>query len=245
MLITIITAVKNDKKNILKTINSVKNQNFRDYEHIIIDGNSVDGTSSVIKKNLNKKTFFIKKKDKNLYEALNFGIKIAKGNYICVLHSGDIFKSKNFLSYISKKLHNFDLICGDIVFKKKNKIIRLWNFKINNFNKYNFFKIAHTSLFIKRELKNQNKYNTKYKICSDTDFLIRLALKKKIRFKYINTTFTIMSVGGLSTSFKNLKIKIFEDLNIYLKYFGFLFIFMYIYKLIYKSWKYLLWKLFY
>ena len=54
-----------------------------------------------------------------------------------------------------------------------------------------------------------------------------------------------MSVGGLSTSFKNLKIKIFEDLNIYLKYFYFLFIFMYIYKLIYKSWKYLLWKLFY
>ena len=50
LLITIITAVKNDKKNILKTINSVKNQNFRDYEHIIIDGNSVDGTSSVIKK---------------------------------------------------------------------------------------------------------------------------------------------------------------------------------------------------
>ena len=54
------------------------------------------------------------------------------------LHSGDIFKNKNFLSYISKKLHNFDLICGNIVFKKKNKIIRLWNFKINNFNKYNF-----------------------------------------------------------------------------------------------------------
>ena len=245
MLISIITVVKNDKKNILKTINSVKNQNFKNFEHIIIDGNSTDGTTSVIKNNIYKKMVFFNKKDRNLYEALNNGIKIAKGDYVCVLHSSDLFVSYNFLNFISKQLLNYDLICGNIIFRKKNKIIRTWDYKITSFNKYNFFKVAHTSLFIKKKIIKKYKYNIKYNICSDSDLLIRLSLNKKIKLKYINTNFIIMSLGGLSTSLRNFKSKIFEDFNIYKKHFGFLFIFMYIYKIFYKSLKYFLWKLSY
>ena len=244
MLITIITAVKNDKKNILKTIDSVKKQNFKDYEHLIIDGNSKDGTTNIIKKNKNKKIKYINKKDKNLYEALNNATKIAKGKYICVLHSGDIFINKDFLKRISKKLPFYDMICGNIIYNKKNKIIRVWNHKIDNLNKFNCFKIAHTSIFIKKIFLKKYRYNTKYNISSDTDFLIRLSSNKELKFKHHDFYFVIMSIGGLSTSIKNLIKKIYEDLSIYKKNFGFFFLPMYIYKIGFKIYNFLYWKYF-
>ena len=70
---SIITVVKNDKNNILATLNSVKNQNYSNYEHLVLDGNSNDGTSSIIKNNLNKKIKYFRQKDKSLYHALNKG----------------------------------------------------------------------------------------------------------------------------------------------------------------------------
>ncbi len=242
MLITIITAVKNDEKNILRTINSVKKQNFKDYEHLIIDGNSKDNTTNIIKKNKNKKIKYINKKDKNLYEALNNATKIAKGKYICLLHSGDIFINKDFLNKISKKLSLYDMICGNIIYKKKNKIIRIWNHKIDRLDKFNCFKIAHTSIFIKKNFLKKYRYNTKYNISSDTDFLIRLSSNKELKFKHYDFYFIIMSTGGLSTSTKNLTKKIYEDLSIYKKNFGFFFIPIYIYKIGFKIYKFLYWK---
>ena len=84
--ISIITVVKNDVHNIGKTIKSVLSQNYKDYEYIIIDGNSVDGTSGIIEK-YQKKLIYIKGKDKSIYDALNKGIKFARGNYIGIIHS--------------------------------------------------------------------------------------------------------------------------------------------------------------
>ena len=89
MKFSVITVVKNDRYKILKTINSVKSQIFKDYEYIVVDGKSTDGTSQIIKKNLRKNKYnkHILKKDKNLYQALNYGIKKSKGEYIVILHS--------------------------------------------------------------------------------------------------------------------------------------------------------------
>ena len=93
MKFSIITVVKNNKFQILRTINSVKKQEYKNFEFIIVDGKSKDGTTEIIKKkNKNfRKLNHIVRKDKNLYDGLNFGIKIAKGKYIAILHSGDIF----------------------------------------------------------------------------------------------------------------------------------------------------------
>lgn len=124
MKFSIITVVKNDRDNILKTINSIKNQNFKNFEHIIVDGYSTDGTSEVIKKNIivNKQYKHLIKKDKNLYDALNYGIKISKGEYIGILHSGDIFFNNNILNLIEKEIKDVDAISGNIIYKKKIKL---------------------------------------------------------------------------------------------------------------------------
>ena len=167
MKFSIITVVKNDKKKITKTINSVLKQNFDNFEYIIIDGKSDDGTSEVIKKKLESTKNFkhIIKKDKNLYEALNYGIKISKGKFIVILHSGDIFWSDKILEFINQNITDNDAISGNVIYKNKNHILRYWNYKIKNLNKYNCFKIAHTTLIINKKIINKIKgYNIKYSI---------------------------------------------------------------------------------
>ena len=95
MKFSIITVVKNEISKIGLTIKSLKNQSFKDYEHIIFDGESTDGTSEFLKKISNKKTLHFREKDKSVYDALNKSFKKAKGEYFIVLHSGDFFYSKD------------------------------------------------------------------------------------------------------------------------------------------------------
>ena len=120
---SIITPVKNNKKNIKKTILSLKSQSFKKYEHLIIDGESNDGTIEIIKKNLHSNIKFISQKDKNLYEAINYGIKIAKGNYILVLGAGDFLTNKNILLKINQNIikDKRKIVVGNILYIYKKK----------------------------------------------------------------------------------------------------------------------------
>lgn len=241
MKFSIITVVKNDKKNILNTINSVKKQEFKDYEHIIFDGNSTDETKKIIKNQINRKIRFYSKKDSGVYDAINQSIELSRGQYIFLLHSGDLIISKNFLKSINIKLKSkrFDTLSGNIFYykpqKKNLKINRIWRIPILKREKFFFFKIPHTSLFIRRSLlKEIGKYNLRYKISSDTEMLIRISKIKNLKHLYIDKYFIYMKYGGLSTSMKNVKLKIIEDFSILYKHFGYKFILIYIYKILLK-----------
>ena len=112
MIVTIITVVKNDYKNIEKTINSVNCQTYRNIEYIVIDGKSKDSTYSILKKQKKISKIYCEK-DKNLYEALNKGIKRSKGHIIGILHSGDVYSTE-------------DSIEKSIEFLKKKNLILLY-----------------------------------------------------------------------------------------------------------------------
>ena len=122
-LITIITVVKNDEKKIEKTILSVLNQEYKNIEHIVIDGKSSDGTIAIIKKYKNKLIFF-SNKDKNLWQAMNRGIKKSSGSIIGILNSGDVFYPKA-LTIVSKYFNDYkiDFLFGAV---KKNKVFHLY-----------------------------------------------------------------------------------------------------------------------
>ena len=91
MKFTIITVVKNDEKNISKTIDSVISQNLNGFEYIIIDGFSSDNTKSIIEQYNDPRIKFFSINDNSVYEALNYGIKKSIGEYIVMMHSGDLF----------------------------------------------------------------------------------------------------------------------------------------------------------
>jgi glycosyltransferase len=232
--ITIITVVKNNLSGIKRTINSLRFQSFKDYEHVIIDSNSEDGTSEFLKNHLDSKTIYVREKDTGVYNAINKGVNLSKGKFIGLLHSGDFFYSQNTLFLISQNLDEIDYVFGDIIYFNKNKINRIWEFSLDNTKKLNPFKIPHTSLFLKKELiKDLGFYDESFKISSDTDFLIKLC-KKKLKFKKLNNYLIYMETGGLSFSLLNFFQKAREDLKILKRYNKFLFVPIYLYKILIK-----------
>ena len=135
--VTIITSIFNNKKFIGDAINSVNNQTYNNIEHIIVDGNSTDGSKEIIKNNMNKKIMFCRENDKGIYDALNKGIKMSSGDIIGVLHSDDIFTDSNVIMEVVNKFreYDYDLLYGNLNYisnTKNKRIIRRW--RSNNFS---------------------------------------------------------------------------------------------------------------
>ncbi len=244
--LSVITVVKNDQKNIIKTIRSVLNQKNSKFEYIIHDGKSSDHTFNKIKKFNNKNIKIIRERDLNLYDAINKCIKKAKGEYIILMHSGDIFYNNFILFNIEKILiQKPDILSGNIKYYKNisSNIIRNWNYPIKGLNEISIFKIPHTALIVKKKIFEKiGFYNTKYNISSDMDLMIKLSKLKNLKYLYLNKYFTLMSIEGLSTSKINFFKKLIQDLNILIYHFKFYFVFYYFFKIYFKVFDYLGYK---
>jgi glycosyltransferase involved in cell wall biosynthesis len=236
MKLTIITVVKNDKKNLQISIKSILSQTYKNFEYIIYDGMSSDGTKSVVKKYLNKNIKYICREDKSYYEGLNYAISKASGNYIGILNAGDQYYNVNILKKITKIicLRNYDFLFGNLIYiDSSNRYVRCWKFPVKKLTVLSALKIASPTIFIKKKLARSYPYNCKYKISSDIDFNLRLS-KKNFKFLYLNQYIIFMRTGGLSTSYKFFLQRIVEDLCILKKYFKNTFVLIYLYKIIIK-----------
>jgi len=236
MKLSILTIVKNDKKNLLISLDSVLSQSLKNFEYIIYDGMSTDGTKFSIQKYLNKNVRYIYRSDKNYYDALNYSIKAASGDYIGILNAGDKYFSSNVLNKIYKKIakSKCDLLFGNLAyFNEENCSTRVWNFKVTDLNLVSALKIASPTLFIKRKVAISNPYNINYNIAADTDFNLRIS-KKKLNYIYLNEFIVLMKTGGLSTNPNFFFTKMKEDIMILKKYFKVFFIFVYLYKILIK-----------
>ena len=177
---SIITVVKNDIKNIYKTIKSIKEQSFKNFEYIIIDGKSSDGTTQQIRKHKKYIDLIISEKDKGIYFAMNKGAKLAKGEILVFVNSGDILNKDALKKVYKKFLQNkkFDFIFGTVMRHYKTDSILKSGFNLNKL-KYNFdFATSHsTGFFLRRKIFiKHGMFNTKYKISADYDLYIRLIL---------------------------------------------------------------------
>lgn len=101
--ISIITATYNCNDSIEKTILSVLSQDYGNIEYIVIDGGSTDGTLDCIKQYSDRISYWISEQDEGLYDALNKGIKMASGDWIGLLNSGDLFHSPHTISELFEK----------------------------------------------------------------------------------------------------------------------------------------------
>lgn len=206
MKISIITVCLNSEKTILDTLNSVLSQTYKNIEHVIVDGGSVDKTLEYISKYpLTQKKIIVEKKP-GIYNAMNVGIKNATGDFIGILNSDDIFNSDTTIDKlvkILKKNRNKKIFLGDITYFKKifKKIYRYYPSK---YFKTEFLKKGlmppHPGTFIHRKIYQKvGMYNNNYKIAADFDFFVRCFLKNKLKFKKINLIISRMRVGGIST----------------------------------------------
>lgn len=181
-LITIITVVYNCVNTLEETILSVINQDCDDFEYIIVDGGSNDGTVEIIKKYQDKITLWISEPDNGIYDAMNKSLNYVNGNWCYYLNSGDSFYSGDVLSNVIPYL-NDDI---DVVYGSINCITRTNSFvkKPSSIGKIlEKMVFCHQAVFVKKEILKKFKFNVNYKIAADFDLFRKLYIKNFIFFE--------------------------------------------------------------
>lgn len=196
MNITVITVCYNAEKTIEQTIQSVINQNYENFEYIIIDGKSTDKTVEIIKKYQKIFPIVLKsEKDEGIYDAMNKGVSISTGEYINFMNSGDFFYNKNILCFIEKYLDNeIDIIYGntEILYKdfklinKEPKPENLW-----------MGRTPHQSSFIKSSTMKKYNYNINNKIVADLEFFMNVYYNNG-KIKKIEEVISSFSKDGIT-----------------------------------------------
>jgi glycosyltransferase involved in cell wall biosynthesis len=210
--LSIITINFNDAIGLSKTIESVLSQSFTDYEYIIIDGGSTDGSVDVIKSRTDLLTYWVSEKDAGIYDAMNKGIAAAKGEYCLFLNSGDYLFEKDVLQHVMAQNPGADIVYGDIMTVRDgvmagkivspDKITSL--FLLVNV-------IVHPAQFIKRELfLKQGAYSTDYRIGSDYDFFLKLFFSPNFTYLHVPITISVFDLSGISSDPLNQKLN-FEE----------------------------------
>ena len=201
-LITIITVVLNDEKNIEKTILSILEQKYKNIQFIVIDGGSIDGTITKIEKYIDRIDIFESKKDNGIYDAFNKGLKLAEGDLIGFVNSGDLLTA-NSLTILEKYYQNYknaDFFFGAV---KKHWGILYGYKKWKIYFTWGFYSSHSTGFYIKKDAaKIVGEYNLKYKYSSDYDYFYRMIVKHKLKGigTKKNELFGIFQRGGYSSS---------------------------------------------
>lgn len=217
---SIITVVKNDEKNIKKTINSVLKQNYKNYEYLIIDGKSTDRTVDKIKRFKNKFKL-VSNKDKGIYDAMNKGIKLSKGEVIVFINSGDTF-TKNALKFVKKQFdieEKISFVFGTVKRHYTKEMIIKFGYDFKRIL-YNFdFATSHSvGFFLKKKIyKKVGFYDISFKCSADYDLYFRL-FKQNIKGSSTKRKEVVGQVasGGFSSTLSFFD-HLFEETKIRLK----------------------------
>lgn len=199
-LLSIITVNLNNNEGLIKTLNSIMQQSFVDYEHIIIDADSSDGSKSTIlkyEKETSQPVYWVSEPDKGIYDGMNKGIKQARGEYLYFLNSGDQLEADVLRSV------TFDgtkYICGNVKFvglKESFEIVPPDEPDILFFLQTT---LPHQGCFIHHSLFTQRNYDTHYKIISDWIHIMHSIVFAGCSYKHIPLLVVEYDGNGISTT---------------------------------------------
>lgn len=197
MTLSIITINYNNAAGLEKTIKSVISQTCKRYEFIIIDGGSKDGSKDIIEKYQDQITYWVSEPDNGIYNAMNKGVKVAKGEYCIFMNSGDIFVDNDVIRDVFNIGFIADIITGGIIIN--NNVVYYGPQKVSLAH---FFtkSISHQASFIKTELLRKIPYDENLKIVSDWKFFIEAIVINKYSYKPINRLIGQMEPEGIGAN---------------------------------------------
>lgn len=205
MKYSIITVNFNNKEGLKKTIESVMCQSFRDFEHIIIDGGSTDGSVDVLQEYNEHITYWVSEKDNGIYNAMNKGIAKSTGEYLNFMNSGDCFYDADVLAKVNSYNSDADFIVGkDYHFNEKKQKGHA-SVQPPRTTMIHFFvsTLDHQSSFIKRELFENSLYDETHKLVSDWIFYIQKIVIENKKVYFIPDIICRREEGGLSEQQNN------------------------------------------
>lgn len=205
MILSIITINKNNKIGLQKTMESVFMQDFNDFEYIVIDGASTDGSLETIQRfndSTTQQFFWISKPDSGVYQAMNKGIGMATGEYLLFLNSGDFLVDNNVLKRIFEDYTlTADIICARCNVSDKGIVIWTSNPpKYITFGTLYYQGLAHQSTFIKRQLFHRlGYYREDFRYNSDIEFWYRAIILNNVSTYTIDVIVSDYNLDGISS----------------------------------------------
>jgi glycosyltransferase involved in cell wall biosynthesis len=207
MKLSIITICHNEIKGIKSTIQSVLNQVFRDFEYLVIDGNSTDGTREIIESYKDKLDLFISENDSGIYSAMNKGLSRAKGEFILFLNGGDYLYNEKVLADVFSFEIRKPIIYGYCETRTSINTPTLFRAP-KNLTKFHLIKtsIPHQATFVRRELfLKYGMFDETFKIAGDYDLLLRFVVKYSVKTQYVPVLCSYFDRNGISSTRHDLR----------------------------------------
>lgn len=225
--VSIITVTLNSVETVADTINSVLGQTYQNFQHVVVDGGSTDGTIELIQRfedDYRGRLKWTSGPDLGIYDAMNKGVALATGDIVGILNSDDLYADANVLSDIVTSFveNNCDFLYADLVYVDRaflDVTTRVWVAGDGRFARG--WNPPHPTLYLRRSVYEQiGRYKTSYRISSDYDYMIRL-FNPKARLKpwYLKRTIVKMRQGGESTKSLRSNIIAFREAQQSLEYY--------------------------
>lgn len=222
-LISIITITFNAAEVVRPTMKSVKEQSFTDFEHLIIDGASSDDTLSVVRQAGRKEVRILSEPDHGIYDAMNKGLKMAKGKYVLFLNAGDAFHAPDSLMLFAQAAYkNPDIIYGDtIIVDADRQFVAPRHLSAPEILSFKSFEkgmlVCHQAFMVRKAIAPA--YDTSYRFSADFDWCIR-SLKHTDPGKCINLKKVVIDYLADGTTDKNKIASLKERFRIMRRHYG-------------------------
>lgn len=211
MKLSIITINYNNAAGLKNTLDSVASQTCTDFEHIIVDGASTDGSVEIIREyeqflasNLSplaSRLKWISEKDTGIYNAMNKGVRMAQGEYTLMLNSGDYLVDEKVIENVIPLLDGTDIIQGNTIEDIENKRYRNRGYGKSDIDFFDIMKghFLHQASFCHRDLFDRyGLFDESYRIIGDTKFFMTCLGKENASFKYIELDISNYDMKGIT-----------------------------------------------
>lgn len=204
MKLSIITVNLNNREGLKKTIDSVVSQTFKGFEWIIIDGGSTDGSKELIEEYTDKITYWVSEPDKGIYNAMNKGIKVANGEYLLFLNSGDWIIDDSVIQDFFENSISSDIIGGDVCLIYNDDTMPIEKSPSPEDIGFDYFfhaGLCHQSTFIKKELFDRfGLYDERFRIISDWEFFMKVVTVYDASYDRFDRVISCFPVDGISAN---------------------------------------------
>ena len=200
MKYSVITINYNNSKGLRATIESVIQQSCDDFEYIVIDGGSDDGSIEVIKEYKDIISYWVSEKDRGIYHAMNKGVFQAHGEYCIFMNSGDCFYDERVLTGFFQECGGYDIVIGNVVSKNMKRVLFAPPSCDLSFYYLYSGTMPHQGSFIKTDLLRKYPYDESLHIVSDWKFFVQTIVFHNCSVKYVDKLVAVFDEEGVSTS---------------------------------------------
>lgn len=204
-----------------KTLDSVFAQTFSDFEFIVIDGGSTDGSVDLIRSHESRIHFWVSEPDRGIYHAQNKGLEQAGGEYCLFLNSGDSLVQSNVLQRIFESKPTEDIVYGNMIIRDQQGKERLGKMPAElSFHHMIADTLWHPVSFIKRDLFTRlGKYDETLKMVADYDFFLKAVIVNKVTTRHSGVSVAVFNLDGFSSDPRNVELRLKEREIVQSRYF--------------------------